>query len=862
MKFTLHTTRKISFTAFILGLCLFSTQIAFSQGVLKTWDGGAGTNAWSDAANWDLDVLPANIDSVIIAAGQNVQVTSGTAVCRKLGIYGSLTVTAALTVDAATVPANTNNISPGHAVITLFGGMINNQGTMTVTGRQNLDAIRFDNPASGTVSSTYMGAGSLTCNTTSAAGTGSTAPTGGNNGTIMTFAQTNGTATFTTSSSATYTFNLNTGGTKSAFYCPRGTAKIDGTGTITISGAVRSIRVIPTAANETPNLTIESGVTLNLSTTGTTASIGVVLLDPGTVGASASMTNKGTLNFSGDVGHPIYMTNAATAVGTTNFTNQGTINIEGTFNIAPSTPAVANNSGGIFMAGGVNVNTNLGNFFTNSGSINFNRNGGTSAKPLFICSVSPKNLLTNSGTITVGTGGTPPIALRLGDAETTVNNTGTITIGAGSIEGVMAAPPTIVGNALFNNNAGGTINFNSTTTTTNNYIAFINAGGAFNLNTTQRVGRFTANGGTVAIADGTTFTTFFLTLTSGNIPIGTGNIVMESGGSITGGSLASHITTNGTGTLTQTHTVAQAGTDKIYPIGQSASSYDPVTINYGVEANFSTRVGLKTTAGTSSGILPVNREWDITNAGAPSSAFLTFVTSALNVNGTNTRPPVGGSGSGLVGHYNGSNWDANMTADYTTDTWFLADYMGSFSPFIVGTPGTIPIELLGVTAKAVNDKNVVAWETATEINNKGFDVQRQNANGTWATLGFVKGENKPSTYTFEDKGPLSISYYRLRQMDFDGKESLSKVVSVRQTQKGQIQISPNPTSDKVNIFLSNNDRLESTTITVYDLIGRQVLTQKTTANAFELDMSNLAKGTYLVKIDANNSVYTEKIIRQ
>jgi trimeric autotransporter adhesin len=162
----------------------------------------------------------------------------------------------------------------------------------------------------------------------------------------------------------------------------------------------------------------------------------------------------------------------------------------------------------------------------------------------------------------------------------------------------------------------------------------------------------------------------------------------------------------------------------------------------------------------------------------------------------------------------------------------------------------------------VNDKNVVAWETASEINNKGFDVQRQNANGTWATLGFVKGENKPSTYTFEDKGPLSISYYRLRQMDFDGKESLSKVVSVRQNKKGQIQIAPNPTSDKVNIILSNNDRLESTTITVYDLIGRQVLTQKTTANAVELDMSNLAKGTYLVKIDANNSVYTEKIIRQ
>ena len=840
-----------------LSLVFYAPMVATAQGVLKTWDGGAGTNVWSDAANWDLDVLPANIDSVIIAAGQNVQVTSGTAVCRKLGIFGSVTVTSALTVDAATVPANTNNISTGHAALTLFGGSINNQGTIIVTGRQNLDAIRFDNPASGTASSTYTGTGALTCNTTAAAGTN--VASGGNNGAIMTFAQTSGTATFTTSNSATYNFNVfitsATAGIKTAFYCPRGSAKIDGTATFTIGGGMRTIRITPNAANETPNLTIESGVTMNISTTLTTASIGMVLLDASTVGASASMTNKGTLNFSGDVGHPIYMINTASATNTTNFTNQGTININGTFSTVTTTGTppvvVANNSGGIFMAG---ANTMLGNVFTNSGSINFNTTSdGTSQKPLIIASISPKNVITNSGTIMIGTNGTPAIAIRLGDSKTTMNNTGMITVNAGSISGGTA-------NAVFSNNTGGTLNLNSGVAST--LVAFTNAGGAFNVNANQRVGRFTIDGGAVAIANGTTFTTFFLTLTSGNIPLGTGNIVMESGGSITGGSLAAHIVTNGTGTLTQTHTVAQISTDKIYPIGQSASSYDPVSINYDVEANFSARVGLKTTPGTSSGILPVNREWDITNAGAPGSAFLTFVTSALNVNGTSTRPTVGGSGSGLVGHYNGSNWDASLTADYTPDTWFLAGYTGSFSPFIVGTPGVIPIELLKMTAKAVNNKNVVAWETATEINNKGYDVQRQNANGTWASLGFVEGANKPSTYTFEDKDPLSISYYRLRQMDYNGTETLSKVVSVAQNQKGQIRISPNPTSDKVNIILPDNDRFESTTVTVFDLIGRQVLTQKTTANAVELDMSALAKGTYLVKIDANNSIYTEKIMRQ
>lgn len=864
MKFTLHATRKISFSAFILGLCLFSAQTAFSQ--LVTWDGGAMTTTWSDADNWSGNVVPTATDSVVIIEGANVVVTSNTTIL-KLKVYGSNGNQGKVTVNSGvtlTVTSTDNLISPGgtaNAAVMLFGGSIENNGILTINGRQSLDALRFDNPSSGTVSSTYRGSGVLNCNTFNGNGGGGS----GNTGAALSFQQTSGTAIFTFNSSGTYNLNIAvtsaTAGTKTVFYCPKGTAKIDGTTPIdgiTISGGRRAIRVIPNGAGETPNFTIESGITLNISTTITTASIGMVLLDPSTLsGASVSMTNKGTLNFSGDVNHPIYMTNSATAGGTTNFTNEGTININGTFNIPPSTPAVINNSGGIFMAG---ANTTLGNVFTNTGFINFNTtSGGTSAKPLFILSVSPKNVLNNSGTITVGTNGLPPIALRLGDAETTVNNTGTITIGSGSIEGVIAGSG-VVGNAAFNNNAGGTLNFNSTATNTNNYIAFVNAGGAFNLNTTQRVGRFTTDGGTVAIADGTTFTTFFLTLISGNIPLGTGNIVMESGGSITGGSLAAHIVTNGTGTLTQTHTMAQIGTDKIYPIGQSASSYDPVSINHDAEANFSARVGLKTTPGTGGGIIPVNREWDI--AGTPGTTFLTFVTSALNVDGSSTRPAVGGSGSGLVGHFNGSGWDANLVADYTPNTWFLAGYTGSFSPFIVGTPGVVPIELLKMTAKAVNNKNVVAWETASETNNKGFDIQRQTANGTWESLGFVKGENKPSTYTFEDKGPLSISYYRLRQIDFDGKETLSKVVSVSQNQKGQVRISPNPATDKVNITLPDNDRLESTTVTIYDLTGRQVLTQKTTANTVELDLSTLAKGSYLVKIDTNNSIYTEKITRQ
>lgn len=175
----------------------------------------------------------------------------------------------------------------------------------------------------------------------------------------------------------------------------------------------------------------------------------------------------------------------------------------------------------------------------------------------------------------------------------------------------------------------------------------------------------------------------------------------------------------------------------------------------------------------------------------------------------------------------------------------------------------LPVSLTNFTAKKTGTTNQLTWATEAETNNKGYDVERQSANGTWAALGFVNGTGKASTYTFEDKGPLSISYYRLRQVDFDGKETLSKVVSVSQDSKGSISITPNPTSDKVNIILTqtNVDNQEATLI-LFDMTGRQVLTQRTTSDNLQLDLSNLAKGVYLLTVQSNHAVYQEKIVRQ
>jgi Secretion system C-terminal sorting domain len=852
MTFILQTTRKISFSAFIFSICLFSVQTAFSQ---RTWDGGAGSmdKAWSTASNWSGDAVPTATDDVTIIEGADVIVTTAaTAVCRKLIVNGStsggqgkvtINAMATLNVDASAITSVAND-----AALVLFGGMIDNKGTMTVTGKQNLDAIRFDNPTSGTtLSSTYMGAGGLTCTTTAAVGLGPAS--GGNNGTAITFAQTSGdTARFILSSTMpASSFVLNTGGSKSVFYCPKGKAKIEGTGTITINGGVRSIRVIPGANSDAPNFTIESGVIMDLTSTVTTTTVGMVLIDAGILtGTTVNMTNKGTLNFSGNACHPIYLNNqftttptATTAPSTTNFTNEGTININGTF-------ADASMTGGINMAG---ANTTYGNVLTNSGTINYNTlSGGTSTKPALIASISPKNVINNSGTITIGTNGSLTNAIRLGNANTTMNNTGTVTVGTGSISGNSS-------NATFNNNAGGIVNYNSTANANSTLVIFTNTGGTFNANVSVRVGRFAINNGTVTIADGTTFTTFLLTLTFGNITLGTGKIVIESGGSASG-SATSYVVTNGTGVLS----IEGFTGSKTFPVG-TTGAYAPVIVNNSATSrHFSVKVGSAFSGTPAAATKMVQLQWDITPSDLTANNAALTLQWPATAHGSAFNPALATE----IAHYTGT-WNEFKLATVSGSDPYTAMATGftSFSPFAVANQNALSVELTNFKATPLSKINVLTWETASEINNKGFDVQRKTATGAWETLGFVNGTGKASTYTFEDKTPLSISYYRLRQVDFDGKETLSKVVSVSQDTKGRISITPNPTSDKVNILLNQNDVSNQTaTIVLSDMTGRQVLTQKTTASVVELDLSNLAKGMYVMTVQSNNAIYQEKIIRQ
>ena len=191
----------------------------------------------------------------------------------------------------------------------------------------------------------------------------------------------------------------------------------------------------------------------------------------------------------------------------------------------------------------------------------------------------------------------------------------------------------------------------------------------------------------------------------------------------------------------------------------------------------------------------------------------------------------------------------------TTGIWvnLTGGACGSLTNFSgTGTQTTLPVELLSFDAQNTEGgTNTLTWRTASEKNNRHFDIERSTDGSTFHSIGQVKGNNKPSSYQFVDNQPFVTSYYRLRQIDFDGTETVSKVVSIAQKGKGKgLTIYPNPVSNTLTV-----ENTEGANFQILNLLGQQVLTGKT---GQRLDVSALPQGTYVLKVGAEQVKFVKQ----
>lgn len=223
-------------------------------------------------------------------------------------------------------------------------------------------------------------------------------------------------------------------------------------------------------------------------------------------------------------------------------------------------------------------------------------------------------------------------------------------------------------------------------------------------------------------------------------------------------------------------------------------------------------------------------------------------------------------------HYNDSiNRPPNTAVGQTIADaiHYASDHIPVFVTLSFDTP--LPVELVSFTGARVGKKVNLAWQTVTELNNSGFEVERSKDDANWIKIAFVEGyqtTNSPKFYNFTDQpGSSEKLYYRLKQIDNDGTFEYSNVVEMAEIVPKNFFLSqnfPNPFNPATTIEFSIPEQ-GFVTLKIYDMTGREVVTlfdgvMEPGFHSINFNALNIAGGNYLYKLKWNNSMIAKKML--
>ncbi len=295
------------------------------------------------------------------------------------------------------------------------------------------------------------------------------------------------------------------------------------------------------------------------------------------------------------------------------------------------------------------------------------------------------------------------------------------------------------------------------------------------------------------------------------------------------------------------------------------------------------------------------------NDDAGTSAYQWFGTMSVAPNGRidavwlDTRTYPGTNISALYYSYStdaGATWSPNERLSGYFDPhlgWPNQDKMGDYYDMVSDSSGArlawaatfnneqdvyysritlevIPVELTSFTSSVNGNVVNLNWSTATELNNRGFEIERSDDKSSWYRIAFVNGKgtsSEPQVYTYSDTwtgSPSTMLYYRLKQIDYDGSYTYSDVV-VAEIAPSSFSLSqnyPNPfnPTTSINYQLAVNSFV---TLKVYDVLGNEVaslVNEQKPAGEYKVDFdaSGLGSGFYFYVLKAGNFVQSRKML--
>ncbi|MCH8035058.1 MAG: T9SS type A sorting domain-containing protein [Bacteroidetes bacterium] len=570
-------------------------------------------------------------------------------------------------------------------------------------------------------------------------------------------------------------------------------------------------------------------------------------------------TISNTINFTVNSGSTLQMASASTTItggGSFTLSSGASLGITSSNGITTSGA-----SGNIQVTGTRNYNT--GTNYTYNGTESQNMGNGF-----------PNNL---SGTLTIDNSGN---SVTL-ETTRTIANGGSIVLAAGTFAAgsnlTMASTSSITrsgGDMTGNPQGSGTYNVtysgNSKTTGTelagsglNNITVNLNSDQTLTLDQSRTVA-------------GT------LTLTSGNAATGSNTLTLGTSTS----SLGSLARTSGTiiGNF-QCWFAASTVSNVLFPIG-TASNYRPANISFTVApstggtltafftASDPGTVGLPLDDGGTSIVNAGNEGyWTINAADGLTGGTYSLDLTADGFSGVSVVSTLRLIKRSIAGSWtlNGSH----SAGTGTTETPVVhRTGMSGFSEFGVGSPSDnpLPVELSLLSAIIKESVVILNWNTETEVNNYGFEIQRSIQTGKWDLLGFVEGHgnsNSLKEYSFTDAEVNSsgIYYYRLKQIDNDGSYEFSKTIEVNFNVPGNFELSqnyPNPFNPSTTISF-NLPKSGVVTLKVYNLMGEEIKTlvegyREAGIYTVKFKAEGHPSGMYLYRLSTNGFTETKKML--
>ena len=271
-------------------------------------------------------------------------------------------------------------------------------------------------------------------------------------------------------------------------------------------------------------------------------------------------------------------------------------------------------------------------------------------------------------------------------------------------------------------------------------------------------------------------------------------------------------------------------------------------------------------------------DWYNTNTFGDLNGFPDFVLDTNN----DIYVSVGGPQTGVyLSIDNGLSWEYKGFSNVDGVLWLAIDSSGYLytvinNEGIFRTPGrTTPVELISFNAEVENEVVSLFWQTATETNNSGFDIERlkiypNKKLNDWERIGFVEGNGTTieiQSYTFHDKPEQGKYNYRLKQIDYDG--------SYKYYQEIEVEIKPhlvflleqnypnpfNPTTT-INYSVPEDGIV---TLKIYDLLGNEVkylVDEEQVAGYYQVEFNaeGLSSGIYFYNLTSGNFMDTKKLI--